>query len=128
MNSLISQGIEITVETFYQDAYSNPLNSEFMFAYRITIENHNNFAVQLIKRYWRIYDSTSVVREVDGDGVVGVQPVLNNGEHYTYVSGCNITTELGKMEGYYTMQNLNTHQLFKVKIPAFNLIAPSKLN
>ena len=47
MVSKISAGIEITVEVFYQSDYSNPLKGEFMFAYRITIENHNKFAVQL---------------------------------------------------------------------------------
>jgi ApaG protein len=45
MVSKISEGVEISVETFYQADYSNPLNSEYMFAYRITIENHNNFTV-----------------------------------------------------------------------------------
>ncbi len=40
MVSTISEGIEVTVETFYQPEYSNPVSGEYMFAYRITIENH----------------------------------------------------------------------------------------
>ncbi len=35
----VTDGITISVETFYQPDYSNPIGSEFMFAYRITIEN-----------------------------------------------------------------------------------------
>ena len=128
MISKISEGVEITVETFYQSGYSNPTNYEFMFAYRITIENHNPFTVQLLKRHWVIYDSNGEHREVDGDGVVGEQPILKQGDHYTYVSGCNLRTEMGKMQGYYTMENQNNKQLFKVNIPAFDLIAPSKMN
>ena len=54
MASKISEGVEVNVETFYQQDYSNPLNHEFMFAYRVTIENHNNFTVQLLKRHWFI--------------------------------------------------------------------------
>ena len=66
--------------------------------------------------------------EVEGEGVVGVQPVLLPGENYQYVSGCNLKTEMGKMYGSYQMENENTRQLFSVNIPSFDLIAPSKLN
>ena len=128
MISKISEGVEITVETFYQEGYSNPTNNEFMFAYRITIDNHNAFAIQLLRRHWSIYDSNGEHREVDGDGVIGEQPILNKGEHFTYVSGCNLRTEMGRMQGYYTMENQNTKQTFNVPIPAFDLIVPSKLN
>jgi ApaG protein len=128
MISKISEGVEITVETFYQMGYSNPLNYEFMFAYQISIYNHNAFSVQLLNRHWNIYDSNGEQREVDGEGVVGEQPILKSGELYSYVSGCNLRTEIGKMQGYYTMENLNNKQHFKVKIPAFDLIVPSKLN
>jgi ApaG protein len=128
MISKISEGIEISVETFFQPSYSNTVSNEFMFAYRITIDNHNPFTVQLIKRHWLIYDSNGEYREVDGEGVVGEQPILKQGEHYTYMSGCNLRTEIGKMQGYYTMENQNTKQLFKVNIPAFDLIVPAKMN
>lgn len=128
MASKISEGIEVTVETFYQPEYSNPLNHEFMFAYRITIENHNNFTVQLLRRQWHIFDSNGEYREVDGEGVVGVQPILKSGEQFTYVSGCNLKTEMGRMQGHYEIINQNTMQPFMVNIPAFELIAPQKKN
>jgi ApaG protein len=35
---------------------------------------------------------------------------------------------MGKMYGHYEMENENNKQIFKVNIPAFELIAPSKLN
>ena len=128
MISKISEGVEITVETFYQAGYSNPTNNEFMFAYRITIDNHNPFSIQLINRHWSIYDSNGEQRNVDGAGVVGEQPILKKGEHFIYTSGCNLRSEMGKMEGYYTMENLNSKQQFRVKIPSFDLIVPFKLN
>lgn len=128
MVSKISDGVQISVETFYQADYSNPVNNEFMFAYRITIENQNPFSVQLLQRHWYIYDSTGEVREVQGDGVVGVQPVLNAGQTFQYVSGCNLNSEIGKMKGFYVMENLHTKHSFKVKIPPFIMIVPSKNN
>jgi ApaG protein len=57
MANKISEGVEISVETFYQPDYSNPVSGEYMFAYRITIENHNNFPVKLNRRHWHIFDS-----------------------------------------------------------------------
>ena len=124
MVSKISEGVEISVETFYQADYSKPMNGEYMFAYRITIENHNNFTVKLLRRQWYIFDSNGEHREVEGEGVVGVQPVLKPGENYQYVSGCNLRTEMGKMHGSYQMQNENSKQLFSVNIPSFEMIAP----
>lgn len=128
MASKISEGVEVNVETFYQHDYSNPLNHEYMFAYRITIENHNNFTVQLLKRHWFIFDSNGEHREVEGEGVVGVQPILEAGQQFQYVSGCNLKTEMGKMQGHYELINQNTLQTFLVKIPSFELIAPQKHN
>ena len=76
MNSMISEGVQVSVETFYQPDYSNPMQSEFMFAYRITLENHNSFPVKLHRRHWYIFDSNGSNREVEGEGVVGVQPTI----------------------------------------------------
>lgn len=128
MISKITEGIEVNVEIFYQPEYSNPFKQEFMFAYRITIENLNNFSVQLLNRHWQIFDSTGEYKEVEGEGVVGLKPIIKNGETFQYVSGCNLKTEMGKMEGHYEFINLNTMQIFMVKIPHFEMIAPTKNN
>jgi ApaG protein len=128
MVSKISEGVKISVETFYQQDYSNPLQSEFMFAYRITIENANGFPVKLLSRHWYIFDSDGEYREVEGEGVVGMQPVINGHDEYQYVSGCNLHTEMGRMHGTYLMENLHTKQTFEVNIPAFEMITPFKYN
>ena len=128
MASKISEGIEVNVETFYQPDYSNPLSGEFMFAYRITIENRNSFPVKLHRRHWYIFDSNGQNREVEGEGVVGVQPILNPGEKYQYVSGCNLRTEMGKMHGTYLMENISSKKTFEVNIPAFEMVVPFKNN
>ena len=128
MVSKISEGVTISVETFYQPDYSNPQSSEFMFAYRITIENNNSFPVKLLRRHWFIFDSDATHREVEGEGVIGNQPEINSGEKYQYISGCNLRTELGKMHGTYTMENLNNKKTFSVNIPAFEMTVPFKMN
>ena len=128
MVSKTSEGVQISVETFYQPDYSNPANNEFMFAYRITLENRNDFTVKLLRRHWFIFDSNGENREVEGEGVVGAQPVLPAGKQYQYVSGCNLRTEMGRMYGTYLMENQNNKSTFIVKIPPFEMVAPSKLN
>jgi ApaG protein len=128
MVTKISEGVTISVETFYQPDHSNPQSSEYMFAYRITIENNNSFPVKLLRRHWFIFDSDSTHREVEGEGVIGNQPEINSGEKYQYISGCNLRTELGKMHGTYFMENLSNKKNFYVNIPAFEMTVPFKLN
>jgi ApaG protein len=65
---------------------------------------------------------------VEGEGVIGVQPQINSGEKYQYISGCNLSTEMGKMYGSYTMENLNSAKTFEVAIPVFELTVPFKMN
>lgn len=124
----ITEGVSISVETFYQPAQSNPLLSEYLFAYRITIENQSAMPVKLLKRHWFITDSNGTFREVEGDGVVGQQPVIEPGEQYQYVSAANLRSDMGKMHGSYTMENMFNKRLMKVQIPEFQLIAPFKMN
>ncbi|MFZ9661937.1 MAG: ApaG domain, partial [Chitinophagaceae bacterium] len=72
MISKVTEGVKVSVETFYQEDYSNPKMEEYMFAYRITIENHNPFSVKLLSRHWYIFDSNASHSEVEGEGVIGV--------------------------------------------------------
>lgn len=128
MVTATTQGLKISVDTVYQDEHSNPANEHFMFAYRINIENLSDYAVQLMRRKWFIFDSNGTVREVEGEGVVGIQPLIEPGDSYSYVSGCNLKTDLGSMRGHYLMQKLVDDTEFTVDIPEFELIVPYKLN
>ena len=128
MNTLISQGVEVSVEVFYQPEYSNPIQHEFMFAYRITLQNHNSFTIQLQRRKWFIFDSSGEYREVEGEGVIGQQPILAPSEIFQYVSGCNLKSEMGKMWGNYAMIETLNNKIFTVDIPGFQMVAPMKNN
>jgi len=128
MVSKISEGVEISVEVFYQESLSNALDNEFTFAYRISIENLNNFAIRLERRHWYIFDSNGENSEVEGEGVIGEQPVIEPGNKYQYMSGCNLKTDMGKMYGQYLMENLETLTSFYVNIPPFEMIVPFKNN
>jgi len=124
----ITEGISVSVETIYQPAQSDSLRSEFLFAYRITIHNLSEAPMQLLKRHWNIADSSGLKREVDGDGVVGHQPIIEPGDKYQYASAVDLHTEIGKMSGYYIMQNLYNKTKVRIAIPEFQLMVPHKLN
>lgn len=128
MKTLVTSGIKITVESFYQPEQSHPKHSHYFFAYRITIKNNSDVTVQLKKRHWYIFDSCGTKSEVEGDGVVGETPVLAPGEEFQYVSGCNLTTDMGRMFGAYQMMRVIDDKLFFVKIPVFYLVTPYRYN
>ena len=128
MVSKISEGVTVSVETFYQPEYSNPVAGDFMFSYRITLENHNPFPVQLLRRHWYIFDSITGHKEVEGEGVIGVQPIIHPSQKYQYMSGCNLQSDMGRMHGVYFMENSPAKKSFLIHIPAFEMIAPFKLN
>lgn len=126
--SQITDGISVSVETFYQPDHSNPLCAEYLFAYHITIENFAGYPIKLLRRKWIITESNGIKRIVEGEGVVGQQPVIAPGKSYQYVSAANLKNDMGKMSGYYEMQNLYTHKKMQISIPEFQLIAPFKMN
>ncbi len=128
MVNQITEGVRISVETGYEERYSDVDNANFVFTYRITIENTNDFPVQLLSRHWDIFDSNGELTTVDGEGVVGKQPLLHPGEYYNYESACNLKTTIGRMSGYYNMVRVPDNKKLRVEIPEFELAVPFMLN
>ena len=123
MVSAIPKGIQVSVETTYQPDFSNPQQHHYVFTYKVRIENKSNQTVQLLRRRWEIYDATESRKIVEGDGVVGQQPILEPGEFHTYVSGCNLKSGIGKMRGSFTLEKLMDGKLLEIVIPEFQLIS-----
>jgi ApaG protein len=128
MVTQITKGIKVSVETEYQPSYSSPSQYHYVFTYRITIENQSEYTIQLMKRHWYIFDAGFSKREVEGDGVVGQQPVLEPGQMHQYVSGCNLKSGIGKMTGTYMMERVVDGTTLEIEIPAFTMVAPIRLN
>ncbi len=128
MNTTTSQGVTVSVTTNYLPDYSSPGQEHYVFAYKIDIRNDSEYTVKLLRRHWYIHDANAVVREVEGEGVVGQQPVLEPGQSHQYVSGCNLKTGLGKMLGTYQMERVVDGREFTVQIPEFTLVVPYRLN
>jgi ApaG protein len=128
MVTRITKGIRISVTCKYQELYSRPESKHFFFSYRVRIENTSSHTVQLMRRHWYIFDAATPKQEVEGEGVIGQQPVLSPGESYEYESACNLTSELGRMHGTYLFKSVEDDSEFKVAIPHFELSTPYRLN
>ena len=122
MESAHTQGIEVSVESFFLDDESDVEQDQYVFAYRVRLKNHSDRTVQLISRHWIITDSNGTVRQVKGDGVVGQQPVLPPGGEHQYISGSQLESPLGTMHGTYQMRD-EAGKMFDVEIPVFTLSA-----
>lgn len=95
--------VDVDVVAHYQEAQSDEELGRFVFVYNVTITNCSTEPVQLLSRHWVITDGNGEVREVRGEGVVGLKPTLQVGEVYQYTSGAVLATEVGTMEGSYNM-------------------------
>lgn len=124
----ITEGIKVSVETEYQPSYSSPSQYHYVFTYKITIENQSEFTIQLLRRHWQIFDAGFSSREVDGEGVVGQQPILEPNQTHNYVSGCNLKSGIGKMVGFYLMERIVDGTRFEATVPEFHMVAPLRLN
>lgn len=123
MYSKTTRDITVTVKPTYLDEQSDPGGDHYVWAYQVTIRNGGAKAIQLRSRYWKITDENGVVKEVEGEGVVGEQPMLAPGESFEYTSGTPLPTPGGIMVGAYRMESTDG-ETFTVDIPAFSLDSP----
>lgn len=123
MVTAITEGIKVTVEASYQAEFSSPHQQHFVFIYKVTIANESSATVQLLSRRWEIHDAGERLKVVEGDGVVGQQPIMESGGIHQYVSGCNLRSGFGKMTGTYVVERIMDGQMIEVTIPEFQLIA-----
>lgn len=126
--SATTQGIQVSVIPHYHDEMSKPSLNKYVHSYLVTITNLSGLNVQLISRRWIITDANGKVREVQGDGVIGLQPKLEPEESHTYQSWCPLSTSVGKMGGSYVMVREADNSVFEAEIPEFKLIADFKMN
>ena len=123
-HSETTRGVTVRVAVSFLPEQSEPAKGRWFWAYHIRIENEGERAVQLISREWSIVDGRGARHEVQGEGVVGEQPVISPGNAFDYVSGCPLSTPSGYMEGRYQMVG-EDGAIFPVEIPRFPLTAPA---
>ncbi|PZQ59934.1 MAG: Co2+/Mg2+ efflux protein ApaG [Sphingomonas taxi] len=119
-----TDGVTVRVSVSYLAEQSEPGRGRWFWAYHIRIENGGAGPVQLLTRHWIITDGRGARHTVEGEGVVGEQPLIQPGGSYDYVSGCPLATPSGAMQGSYRMV-AEDGRMFDVAIPRFALLAPA---
>lgn len=114
-----TDGIEVEVIPIYVPDQTQFVG-QFLYTYNISIKNNSSQGCQLLRRYWVIVDGQGHREEVEGDGVVGEQPLIQPGETYQYSSYCPLATPTGNMRGFFTFVDQNGRE-FDVKVPLFFL-------
>jgi ApaG protein len=118
-----TEGIRVAVRPRFSLANSDPADGTFVFSYVINLENEGQDTAQLLFRHWRIHDAAGDDSTVDGEGVVGEQPILGPGDSHEYQSYCVLRSPAGYMEGYYTFLRSDGVK-FRVEVPRFHLNGP----
>ncbi len=118
----MTNDIRVTVRPTFAPAHSDVAEPRYVFVYHIRIENVGRQPAQLRWRHWHIHDAAAGNSEVEGEGVVGEQPVLGPGETHEYESFCVLRGPTGHMEGSYEFTRPDGSR-FTVDIPRFLLVA-----
>ena len=126
-NAATTDGVTVRVSVSYLPEQSEPERGRWFWAYHIRLETEGDETVQLLTRHWVITDGRGARHSVEGEGVVGEQPVIEPGASFDYVSGCPLATPSGAMQGNYRMVR-EDGAIFDVEIPRFSLFAPAVLH
>lgn len=122
MFSTTTFDIKVTVVPEYDFKNSFPADNRFVFRYNISIKNLGRDVIQLHSRKWLIYDLGFGFTEVTGEGVIGLTPVIEPGENFTYFSNVLLRSGVGSMSGVYFCKNLLTNEALEIEVPKFNLV------
>ena len=118
-----TRGIIVRVAVNFLPEQSDVAKGRWFWAYHIRLENESDMSCQLLTRRWLIRDSAGHQQVVEGEGVVGDQPVVKPGGSYDYVSGCPLATSSGSMVGSFNFIGEDGSR-FDVAVPKFRLTAP----
>lgn len=127
MPKLKTLNIEVEVSSKFESERSDPAKNYYFFSYHIKISNIGGAPTRLLSRHWIITDGFGRTHEVKGDGVVGEQPYLSDGQGFEYTSFCPLPTPSGQMKGSYEMKT-DDGNIFQAEIPVFVLMDPNTLN
>jgi ApaG protein len=111
--------ITIRVAPRYHPEQSDPSAPRHVWSYHVRIENNGLDTVQLLSRHWEISDGHGRTEVIEGEGVIGQQPLIEAGQAFDYMSGCPLATPSGKMVGHYVMESEAGR--FNARIPEFAL-------
>lgn len=121
MSDVTTEGIRVGAAAFFLPEESDPTGRRYLFGYNIVIHNLGEQPAQLLSRRWLIIDANGNEEVVEGPGVVGQMPRLEQNQAFKYSSFCPLPTPWGTMEGVYRMRRDDGSE-FEIEVGRFYLV------
>lgn len=110
-------------DVIYMPSLDAPPNKPHPFVYFISIFNESTEAVSIKARKWVVVEEDGETTVVEGDGVVGQQPVIQPGEHFSYNS-YHVVGRAACVNGALFAETESGEWVF-TRIPEFRLEVPN---
>jgi ApaG protein len=122
-----TRGITVAVDATFAPERSDPVRKIYVYFYTVTITNGSLRPCRILGRRWTIIDGDGRIEQLNGPGVVGIQPLLGVGESFQYTSACPLRTPVGSMQGGYLVLDSDGDS-FEAEINAFVLVRSRDIN
>lgn len=110
-------------DVIHMPSLDAPPNKPHPFVYFISIFNDSTFPITIRARKWVVTEDDGETTVVEGDGVVGQQPTIKPGEHFSYNS-YHVIGKAARVNGAFFAQMANGEWIF-ARIPEFRLELPN---
>lgn len=109
-------------DVIYMPSLDTPPNKPHPFVYFISIFNDSAVPITIRARKWVVSEDGGETIVVEGDGVVGQQPTIKPGEHFSYNS-YHVIAKPALVNGALFAEMANGEWVF-TRIPEFRLEIP----
>ncbi len=117
-------GLRVTVDkVVYHPQAETADDRPYCFVYFITIHNDSECTVTIKGRKWVVRNAEGEVTALEGQGVVGQNPVITPGANFSYNSFHLLDTTFGTAEGSYLGMDDEGRKVI-VRIPKFEMHVP----
>lgn len=116
-------GLRVKVDdVIYMPSLDAPPDRPHPFVYFVSIFNDSPVPVTIRGRKWVVVEDGGETTVVEGDGIVGQQPVIASGEHFSYNS-YHVVGKKAEVSGAFFGETGNG-ELVYTRIPRFRLDIP----
>lgn len=109
-------------DVIYMPSLDAPPNKPHPFVYFISIFNDSAVSLTIHARKWVVIEDGGETTVVEGDGVVGQQPTIKPGEHFSYNS-YHVIGNSASVSGAFFAQTDDGGWVY-ARIPKFRLEVP----
>lgn len=109
-------------DVIYMPSLDAPPNKPHPFVYFISIFNDSSIPITIRARKWVVIEDGGETTVVEGDGVVGQQPVIKPDEHFSYNS-YHVIGRSALVNGAFFAEIASGELIFS-RIPEFRLEIP----